>query len=90
MLRLDGEPPLKSVLVYIYAVVHNTTGFNVKELYLLSTDYLLFVWLSEQTAIISLYGIKLLVVGKGVYLLCGASSISRPRGQPGSIPSVSM
>jgi len=75
---------------YIYAVVHNTTGFNIKELYLLSTDCMSFVWLTEQTDIIFLYGIKLLVVRKGVYLLRGTSSILRPRRQPGSIPSMSM
>ena len=49
-----------------------------------------FVWLSEQTTIISLYGIKLLVVRKGVYLLNGTSSILRSRRQPHSVPSMSM
>jgi hypothetical protein len=58
---------------YIYVVVRNTTRFSIKEPYLLSTDCMLVVWLSEQTAIISLYGIKLLVVTKGVYLLRGTS-----------------
>jgi hypothetical protein len=75
---------------YIYAVVHNATGFDIKEPYLVSTDCMLFVWLSEQTAIISLYGIKLLVVRKGVYLLRGTSSILRSWRQPGSVPSMFM
>jgi len=75
---------------YIYAVVHNTTVFNIEEPYLLSTNCVLFVWLSEQTAIISLYGIKLLVVIQGVCLLRGTSSVLRTRRQPGSIPSMSI
>jgi len=75
---------------YIYAVVHNTTVFNIEEPYLLSTNCVLFVWLSEQTTIISLYGIKLLVVRQGVCLLRGTSSVLRTRRQPGSIPSMSI
>jgi hypothetical protein len=55
------------------------TGFNVKQLFLLSNNCV-FVWLSGQTAIISLYGIRSLVVRKGVYLQRGTNSILRPRG----------
>ena len=57
MLRFDGH--LVKASSYIYAAVRNTTGFNIKELHV--------VCVVIGTAIISLYGIKLLVVRKGVF-----------------------
>jgi hypothetical protein len=38
-----------------------TARFNIKQFYVLPTQYTCFVWISEQTAIISLYSINWLV-----------------------------
>jgi hypothetical protein len=35
-----------------------TTRFNIHKFYILPTQYMCFIWISEQTAVISLYGIN--------------------------------
>jgi len=48
--------------MYRTAVTIRTTKFNIQQFHVLPTQlYLCFVWISEQTAIISLYNINWLV-----------------------------
>jgi hypothetical protein len=85
---VEWRSPLKRP-GFIYEVVLVTTGLNIRQQYLLSTHCEFLVWLQEQTATISLYGIKLLVFEERVYILRSSSSFLGPRRQPGSIPSKS-
>jgi hypothetical protein len=51
---LDAFEHFKSVVVALY-----TTRFNIEKIYLaLRSVFVCFVWISEQTAIISLYSIN--------------------------------
>ena len=53
---------IKRLAVWRPVVALYTTRFNIQQLYVLPTQYIcVFVWISEQTALISLYSINWLV-----------------------------
>jgi hypothetical protein len=52
---------LRHLVSHIILVHLSKTRFNIPKFYILPTQFVCFVWISEQTAIISLRGINLLV-----------------------------